>query len=1028
MTELLGRSGEIEALQRCLDRAGRGDGNLAMLVGEPGIGKTRLAEELAARAAARGVPVAWGRAWDSGGAPAYWPWTQALGALVDAAGGADALGGRLPAAQRALLAHVLPAAGAPGVEPPPVASADARFALYRAVNDALRHLAAGAGAVVVLDDVHAADHASLQLLQFVARELKSSRVLVLATYRDVEARLTPEVGETLARVARDGTSIAPPRLAREEVAAWLGRSAAGPVAPRLEQLVYQATQGNPLFVDEVVRLLVGQGLVAGDLPAAIPIPFGVREAIRQRLDLLPAAARELLEVVAVIGTEAALPMVARAAAADAAAVEALCARAVATGALLDLGDDRVRFAHALIREVVLRDMTPTRRRGLHATVAAALEAGGATGAAELAHHLFGAGPAFLARAVDHAEAAARRALDAGAHDEAVELCARACAALEGTASSPRRAGLLVLQADAAMRAGRVSAGKALCVAAADLARRAGDARLLARAALTHGSEFHAATVDDALVGLLEESLAALGGADPGLEAHLMARLASARTPTLTPVNEATLALEAVARARRLGDPDTMLAVLSSAMGALIDELDPVERLAMNREILALHRQRGQVPPLRARFRLINDLVDLGELAEAEEAIADCERLVQQLRADHQRWRLLLMRAMIAAIRGRFEEAEAAHAEGALLAEVEDPSATITVFLQRWGLLSIQGRYEELLEHARSFELGQPDPQQHMQLWIGGAMVLAGQVDEGWRALPVWLFRAETIGAEPGIIGLVGDLVVARGDLDRAADIYEMLLPHRRRSLHWSLIGLHWDGPAARVLAQLARMLGRDAEAEEHLAFALAECDRVGAPVHRARIVAQSPSSPSPSPSTSPSTSTSTWTLARSGETWTVACGEGTFHLKDSRGLAILDELVRRPHQEIHCLELAAGGETEADRGDAGELIDREARDAYRARLADLREDLEVAERNADLGRAARAQAEIEALTAELARGLGLGGAPRRAGSSAERARSAVQRRLRDAIRKIAEHAPRLGAELQAAVKTGTSCAYRPRPT
>ncbi|HUS68816.1 MAG TPA: hypothetical protein VMZ28_29975, partial [Kofleriaceae bacterium] len=507
-------------------------------------------------------------------------------------------------------------------------------------------------------------------------------------------------------------------------------------------------------------------------------------------------------------------------------------------------------------------------------------------------------------------------------------------------------------------------------------------------------------------------------------AHLMARLASARTPTATPANEAALGREAVARARRLGDPDTLLAVLSSAMGALIDELDPVERLGMNREILALHRQRGQAPPLRARFRLINDLVDLGELTAAEEAIADCERLVQQLRADHQRWRLLLMRAMVAAIRGRFEEAEAAHAEGALLAEVEDPSATITVFLQRWGLLWIQGRHEELLEHARAFELGQPDPHQHMKLWIGSALVHAGHVDEGWRALPAWAFRAESIGAEPGIIGIVGDIVVARGDRDRAADIYEMLLPHRRRSLHWSLIGLHWDGPAARVLAPLARLLGRHAEAEEHLAFALAECDRIGAPDHRARIVQTASTSTSTPTSTTTSTS---FELRRSGETWTVRCPEGTFHLKDSRGLAILDELLRRPHQEIHCLELAAGGETEADRGDAGELIDREARDAYRRRLADLREDLEVAERNADLGRAARAQAEIEALTGELARGLGLGGAPRRAGSSAERARSAVQRRLRDAIRKIAEHAPRLGADLHAAVKTGTSCAYRPRP-
>jgi hypothetical protein len=170
-------------------------------------------------------------------------------------------------------------------------------------------------------------------------------------------------------------------------------------------------------------------------------------------------------------------------------------------------------------------------------------------------------------------------------------------------------------------------------------------------------------------------------------------------------------------------------------------------------------------------------------------------------------------------------------------------------------------------------------------------------------------------------------------------------------------------------------------------------------------------------------------LRSEGEYWTVEWSGGApVRLRDSRGLQILAALVASPGREIHALELATPAAADAgavDMGDAGELLDDEARAAYRSRLDELRETIAEAESFGDPGRRERAQAELEALTAELARAVGLGGRARRAGSAAERARVAVQRRLKDALERLQEAAPALGEHLSRTIYTGAFCSYRP---
>jgi non-specific serine/threonine protein kinase len=164
-------------------------------------------------------------------------------------------------------------------------------------------------------------------------------------------------------------------------------------------------------------------------------------------------------------------------------------------------------------------------------------------------------------------------------------------------------------------------------------------------------------------------------------------------------------------------------------------------------------------------------------------------------------------------------------------------------------------------------------------------------------------------------------------------------------------------------------------------------------------------------------------LRRDGDLWTIACGAEVAHLRDAKGLTYLAQLLRNPGQEFHALDLTGAGGLPA--GDAGEVLDAEARAAYKRRVLELREELAEAEEFNDAGRQARLREEIETLTEELARAMGIGGRARKAGSDAERARLNVTRAIGAVVRKVAAECPVLGGHLQRAVRTGTFCSYEP---
>jgi tetratricopeptide (TPR) repeat protein len=1095
----VGRGGELAQLARGLDDAVAGRGRLFVLMGEPGIGKTSLCDEAAAAAAARGVPVLWGRAWEAGGAPAYWPWLDLLAGLArqldDAALSAaiDDEGAPLIAELVPEIRRRLPPAA---VAAPPPAD-EARFRLWRAVVALVRRAAAATGLVLVFDDLHSADRSSLLLLYALARELRSARVLLVATCRDVEARLDPETSELISRVAREGTTLKLGRLNRAD-AGDLMRRRAGTLDADVERRIFASAQGNPLFLVEMVRLLDDEG--SASIAAGV-VPAGVRDVIRQRLDRVAEEARALLNLAAVAGDEPPPALLAAAAARDEVWVSRQIAETVRAGVLVERGG-RPRFSHALVREVLYRELPDAERRTLHGAVGDALERLSATAAEpplmELAHHALEASASHLSRAVAFAVRAAARATAVSAPEEAVAVLERARTAVErGGNPAGLRAEVLLALAEARIRWGDVVPGKSLCCEVATLARQLEAPALLARAALAYGRVFNFAVVDPVLVDLLENALAALPSEDSAVRARLLARLAGALQPSNDTAEPVRVAHEAIATARRLGDRRALLETMFDGLSALMDVVDPRERRALNLEVEALTLAEGDRERLlRTHARLAIDHLALGELGLCDARIDAFEALAEELQASWILWRVPLFRAVRATMHGRFTEAAAFEEQARELAgRVRDPQSERACVLLHEGLLRTAERHDEMrafdahARHARAlFSNG--------QAWqsLGSALMFTRLEDQAQARFHFELVPDEVLPPNKNrfALGVLAESVAFVGPPAVVEAMYALLLPVADQYAMLGMTQMQWEGPVARVLGLLAARLGRSDEAVAHLDDALARVRRLdarplvartcyelgralgrrghaadeararalfkearalageltlpgllrlldagdagdaGVTAAEARDVRAPPraaGAPAPTVAVAPAPSV----MVLEGEYWTLAGRAGrSFSLKDSLGLRYLARLLAEPGREIHVLELAAGVGAEAedrpvDSGDAGELLDDEARADYRRRLDDLRDTLAEAESFGDAARAARAREEIDFLAAELGRAVGLGGRARRAGSAAERARSAVQRRIKNALARIGEADPELGSTLARAVRTGNYCVYRTAP-
>ena len=374
-TPLFGREADVARLRQRLDEAIRGHGHVATVVGEAGIGKTRLVSTLAADAVSEGCLVLIGRCHEDDAILPFAPWVEACRAVR--LGADDEIVARLHPARRAELARLLPETGIPGLPPP----SDSPLPLFESVAELLEHVAARQPLVLVLEDMHWADEMSLRLLAFVCRRLTAWPALLVVTAREEDltgaALAQRTVGELSRTPGATPVKLAP--LARADIAlivralARVGRDET--TLAQWEEGIWTMSEGNPLVAVEAMLDMAGQQATDGpsERPSELSLPERVRELIARRLDRLGALSQSLAAVAAVIGRRFDFELLRSASGTDESAAAEAVEEMVRNHVLRTAGN-QLEFTHDRVRDVAYGRLLPQRRRLLHAAVARALEA------------------------------------------------------------------------------------------------------------------------------------------------------------------------------------------------------------------------------------------------------------------------------------------------------------------------------------------------------------------------------------------------------------------------------------------------------------------------------------------------------------------------------------------------------------------------------------------------------------------------------------------------------------------------------
>jgi class 3 adenylate cyclase len=841
--DFVGREGEMAALLDGLNDAVGGRGRLFLVGGEPGIGKSRLIDEFAARARAQGARVTSGRCWEAGGAPPFWPWMECLRSLIR---GTDPSALRSQLGPRTSdLAPLLPElADAADVHTPSDSDPEsARFRLFDATMVFLRDATADRPLVLILDDLQAADAPSLLLLRFLAQRLESARLVVLAAYRDTD--LTGEVSSALAEVSREASSVrlSLGGLEEDQVVRLVQGVTAHQAGPEAGRAIHRGTEGNPLFVGELVRLLEGEGrLDRLDGEAfSTAIPEGIRAVIGKRLARLSSGCIELLQSASVVGREFGVEVLERLDRAARRDVVRALDEATSARILTEVpgSPGTLRFSHALIRETLYQDVPPGRRGDLHRRVAETLE--GLYGAdpgpmlAELAHHYFEAAPGGTAApAVDHCVRAAYRAMTVLAYEEAARLFRMALRALDfdEEPDDAVRCDILLGLGDAQAGAGDAGAARETFVRAGEIARTRGMPDRLARAALGYGGRFvwARAGADVGLVPFLEGALAGLGHGHAELRARVLARLGGALRDDPDPARRVSLSDEALEIATTLDDPHVLGYVLDGRFAALWSPDTTEERLVIADRMLRQAERSGDLErAFQAHHYRMVCLLEMSDIGAARAELETKERISDELRQLWHRWYLAASGVMFAVLLGD-GEAEERSVEALRLGEPVVPwDAAFAHRLQVFVLRRHQGRLHELegtiRGSVRDYEV-YPLLRGILALLLAetdrhdeAGTLLSTLVRDGTIALPwdnEWLFGATVLA----------EAAAAIGDEPRMQILYERVSPFSDRNVVAPVEVS--TGSAARPLAVLAAKLRRWDEAERHFEEALETNRRMGA--------------------------------------------------------------------------------------------------------------------------------------------------------------------------------------------------------
>ncbi|GIH79272.1 BTAD domain-containing putative transcriptional regulator [Planobispora longispora] len=796
-----GRERQLAELETLPERA---EVAVAAVSGEPGIGKTWLLGAFRDRCAAAGRLVLWSRCPETEGSPPLWPWLQLLRALTQVC----------PPPDRRALTGLL------DDETPAGSTEAALLRRHQAIADWLRTAARSRPLVVVLDDLHWADPASLRLLSDLVTLLADSTepvpVTLVTAFRDGPDRL--RLDDVLGRLARHDllhvrlTGLGPETI--KIIAHGMGVELDGPTALRLTE----RTGGNPLFARETTRVLAQGGTLGA-------VPVAVADLIRRRVTALGPQAVEALNVSAVIGRDFDPGVVAQACRAEPAEVYGVLDQAVNAGLLVSCAP-RMAFAHDLVREALLRDLPALRRAAAHREVMAALADRPGVDVAVVAHHAVEAGPAAYGEAARWARAAARQASLRLAYEEAALWWGRAVAAHGASAGDPLdHVDLLLHQVRALLAAGDALGARkarAQAIRVADRGDRTGgrDDSVLTTRALTALDAPSVWTlrnpyeeVELHLVRRFEAALDRLPPDDGAERVRLLAGLAQELYDGSDDPRCDRLSAEAVEAARRLGDPHLLMQTLNARQLSLPQSVRSPELLGIAAELLDL-AARTCTPEfeLLAQMLFTHHRLQLFDVAGADEAATRCDAILERLPLPWPRFQHTMWRAGRLVLEGRFDDADVLYGEaerqagrlGMWYAGAVVATGRIMLHFQR-GSMADAGA---LIDSVAGIHATMDRDSRILHLCAQGRTAQArGLAEHGWGTPPRdWSWLTMTC--------LQAAAQTALGDVSACRASYSALLPHGGGVSVGSAIA--FAGPVDWFLALLASALGERETAVRHL--------------------------------------------------------------------------------------------------------------------------------------------------------------------------------------------------------------------
>jgi tetratricopeptide (TPR) repeat protein len=1076
--QFVGRSADLLTVEARLDLARSGRGGLILVSGEAGIGKTTFAAQCAARAGDLGFQVAWGRCWEDGGAPSFWPWSQVVSVLDLFIGESSSWPTKIPEFADWLDPFSGHAAAAL-LSPMPD-----RFAAFAKFASSLCHLSCRNPLLIVLDDIHCCDDASLALLRFLAVELETNRIAIIATYREGQAETNRALSSLVGVMSRyDYTYyIRLTGLSAADISELLNNCGID-VDTTVVTALLTRTGGNPFFIREVLRMHARSNNDSSGAAILLhALPRSIVEVVRVHLETTSVECQTLIRVASAIGLECDCDLLSHITMFDGVRLSAAACEAQQAGLVSFNDDNRLTFRHAVVRDAVYDGIDLQTKKSLHLAIARVIESriGDDRRAIRLlAHHYSLSLPTGSSeKALEFAIRAGREACSQLAYEEGISYYDSALRLGLGRLSSHRRCEIMLALGECQLRSGYWAESRRTFQFAANEARENGNACQFARAALGFkGSIGGTLPPDFPAIALLREAVALVEPNEIDLQIKL---------------------LSALAYALYFADCAPEMEILSSKALSLVGKVcdGNLERIALLAKLYTIWMPTRTAEILSAATSLLRSACDAGDRdmqfrahvfrygaflergmgVPAAEEMECVIQLSQELREARYLWQATAIRSNAAFICGNLPLSRQLAESARMLGDaVHDSSSNHCFLVQSLQIDAITGEFGKWDEILSKFVERYPSVPAYR---AARAYVLSaeGEIDKALSDLAALSAHSFSDLATNSLflwtVGLIAEAAVNCGDLECCKSVHHIMEPFADHNIV-AVWGMGFSGPVAAKLALLSARCGAVNSANAYFRKAVKAYQAVGATlmngifqlryatavrqwgikdegfpvrsvlmdslgifraVRNAPLITKAENEISELGSPSKS-AMMTACFKVEGRECIIEYDGVRSMVRTTLGIKYISVLIGMQGRDVHVLDLVRGAVLDSSQegtpGVAGASVapmgvgavpDGRACQSYRVRLLELESDLTEAVGDNDLGRIEALKSEILMLKKELSDAYRISS---KKDISIERARVAVRNRISSAIQGIHGVNGSLANHLRVSIRTGTVCSYVP---